>query len=285
MPRPLGSHGSPAPLSGGRSDFGDDHRMPVIDPDTADPAELSEEEYLANYDPTRYHRPSVTVDVVALTIHQGRLSVLLIERAGHPFRGFWALPGGFRDPDESLDAAARRELAEETGVDLDDAHIEQLATFGDPGRDPRGDVISVAYMAFVPDLPLPTAGSDAAAARFWPVEDLEGADAPELAFDHAEIIAAGVERARAKLEYTNLSTFFVSEPFTVADLRRVYEATWGVELHAPNFRRKVTSTPGFITPTGETVNLGRGKPAVLFTRGEATTLAVPILRPDEDGAL
>ncbi len=241
---------------------------------------VTEEEFLASYDASRYHRPSVTVDVAALTIHQGRLSVLLIQRAGHPFRGYWALPGGFRNPDESLDSVATRELAEETGVDLDDAHIEQLATFGDPGRDPRGDVISVAYLAFVPDLPTPSAGSDASAARFWAIEDLDGDDAPELAFDHARIIETAVERARAKLEYTNLATYFVTEPFTVADLRRVYEATWGVELHAANFRRKVTSTPGFITPTGETVNLGRGKPAVLFERGPRSTLTVPILRPE-----
>jgi 8-oxo-dGTP diphosphatase len=253
-----------------------------FDPDAVDPASLTEEEFLAAYDPGRYHRPSVTVDVVALTIHHGRLCVLLVQRAGHPFRGCWALPGGYRNPAEPLDAAARRELAEETGIELTDAHIEQLATFGDPGRDPRGDVVSVAYVAFVPDLPLPTAGSDAAAARFWPVEDLGDVDGPPLAFDHADIVAAGVERARAKLEYTNLATFFVSEPFTVADLRRVYSAVWGVELHANNFRRKVTSTPGFLVPTGESVNLGRGKPALLFSRGPATVLSVPILRPDAD---
>lgn len=258
--------------------------MSDFDPDAVDPSTISEEEFLAAYDASRYHRPSVTVDVVVLTVRQGALCVLLVERDGHPFRGCWALPGGFRNPQESLDSAATRELGEETGIELSDAHIEQLGTFGDPGRDPRGDVISVAYLAFVPELPDPRAGSDAAAARFWPVEDLDAADGPVLAFDHANIIAVAAERARAKLEYTNLATFFVSEPFTVADLRRTYSAVWGVELHAANFRRKVTSTPGFLVPTGEHVNLGRGKPAVLFTRGPSTTLSVPILRPDTDPA-
>lgn len=244
----------------------------------------AEAEFLAQFDLGTLAPVAVTVDVVALTIRHGLLSVLLVLRAGHPFRHRWALPGGFKQADESLDDAAARELAEETGLDLRRAHLEQLGSYGDPGRDPRGHVVTVAYLAFLPDLPLPVAGSDARLARYWPVADLDGDDAPRLAFDHSRIVGDGVERARAKLEYTNLATRFVEEPFTVADLRRVYEAVWGVALHPNNFRRKVTSTPGFVVPTGVTVNLGRGKPAELFTRGAATTLAVPLLRPERDEA-
>jgi len=242
------------------------------------PVGQSEADFLAGYDMSAFTPTTVTVDAVVLTIRQGQLCVLLIERNGHPYRGCWALPGGFKEPDESLDDGVRRELGEETRIDLDEAHIEQLGTYGDPGRDPRGHVVSVAYVALVPDLPLPTAGIDARRARYWPVEDLEGPDAPLLAFDHARIVADGVERARAKLEYTNLATRFVEEPFTVSDLRRVYEAVWGVAVHPANFRRKVTSAPGFAAVTGQTVNLGRGRPAELFERSQPTTLAIPILR-------
>lgn len=238
----------------------------------------TEAEFLATYDMAAFAPTAVTVDAVTLTIRQGRLSVLLIQRDGHPYLGAWALPGGFKGPDEALGTAMRRELEEESGIQVAAGHVEQLGTYGDPGRDPRGHVVSVAYLAFIPDLPLPSAGSDARLARFWPLEDLEGPDAPPLAFDHAAILVDGVERARSKLEYTNLATRFVEEPFTVADLRRVYEAVWGSEIHPNNFRRKVTSTPGFAADTGRTVNLGRGKPAELFRRTEPTTLATPILR-------
>ncbi len=241
-----------------------------------------EAEFLAGYDMAAFPPTAVTVDAVTLTIRQGRLSVLLIQRDGHPHRGAWALPGGFKSPEEDLDTAMRRELEEETGIQVAAGHVEQLRTYGNPGRDPRGHVVTVAYLAFVPDLPLPTAGSDARLARFWPVEDLEAPDGPPLAFDHAEVIADGVERARSKLEYTNLATRFVEEPFTVADLRRVYEAVWGTEVHPNNFRRKVTGTPGFAADTGQRVNLGRGKPAELFRRTEPTTLAIPILRTTDD---
>lgn len=243
---------------------------------------VTEAEFLAGYRLEDYPAVAVTVDVVCLTIIDGQLSVLLVQRAQHPYRGCWALPGGFRNPRETLDAAATRELSEETGISLDVTHIEQLATFGDPGRDPRGDIISVAYLAFAPGLGQPRAGSDARAARFWPIADLTGDDAPTLAFDHPAIIDAGVERARAKLEYTTLATAFVAAPFTISDLRRVYEAVWGVDVHAANFRRKVTTTDGFVVPTGETINLGRGKPAVLFNAGPATWLDAPIMRPEPE---
>jgi 8-oxo-dGTP diphosphatase len=234
-----------------------------------------ERAFLAAYDPSAYAPMAVTVDVVILTILDGQLSVLLIQRADHPYRGRWAIPGGFVEADENLDSAARRELKEETGIEAG-VHIEQLAAYGDPGRDPRMRIVSVAYVAMMPDVTGPRAGSDASAARFWPLADvLERRRAP-LAFDHARILADALDRARAKLEYTSLATTFLDDPFTIADLRRVYETVWGVRLHAANFRRKVLSTPGFVVPTGQV--RGRGR-AELFRRGTVARLHPAILRP------
>jgi 8-oxo-dGTP diphosphatase len=241
-----------------------------------DEPDLDEAAFLAAYDPTAYPPVAVTADVVLLTIRQDRLNVLLVQRAGHPFRGHWALPGGFVESDEDLDDAARRELREETGVDASPGHLEQLRTYGRPGRDPRVRVVTVVYLCLMPDLPAPVAGSDAAAARFWPVDDV--LDGPMLAFDHAEIIADGVERARSKLEYTSLATAFVDEPFTISDLRRVYEIVWGVELDYGNFRRKVLSTDGFVIPTGEVAPTGRAN-AELYRRGSLLLLQPAMLRP------
>lgn len=221
---------------------------------------------------------SLTVDIVMLTIRDGDLCVLLIERAREPFAGRWALPGGFVDPGEDVEDAAARELAEETGVERFGGYLEQLRTYAAPGRDPRGRVVSVTHLAFAPDLPNPVAGDDAAAARWWNVGDLE-ADPSILAFDHAQILADGVERARAKLEYTTLATSFVTAPFTLGELRAVYEAAWGVDLDVPNFRRKVLGTPGFVIDTGERVSVGRGKPAALYRPGPATDLHPAMLRP------
>jgi 8-oxo-dGTP diphosphatase len=244
--------------------------------------------FLAHYDSSQYPPVAVTVDIVLLTVRAGRLAVLLVERRGHPFRGQWALPGGFVEPDEDLGAAARRELQEETGVLVasgDDAaelgFLEQLRTYGEPHRDPRMRVVSVAYVGFTAQSAL-IAGSDAADARFWTVDDLaiDGVGSPDgapLAFDHARIIADGVERARAKLEYTTLATAFLDEPFTLGDLRRVYEAVWAEPLHEGNFRRKVLSTPGFVEPTGQSARTD-GRPAALYRRGRALRLHPPILR-------
>ena len=237
---------------------------------------MDERSFLATYDPRRFPPVAVTVDVAILTVRGGELCVLLVRRGIHPHRGRWALPGGFVGEREDLDTAARRELVEETGVDVP-AHLEQLRCYGGPRRDPRMRVFSVAYVALVPDVSPPTAGTDAAEARFWSVADLEiGSTA--LAFDHRDILADAVERTRSKLEYTSLATSLLPEPFTMTDLRRVYECVWGVQLHPANFRRKVLATPGFVTPTGERQPTGRGW-ADLYTRGGTTQLHPALLRP------
>jgi 8-oxo-dGTP diphosphatase len=226
---------------------------------------------------------AVAVDVVVLTIRDGALCALLIRRGIAPYRGRWALPGGFVHADEDLDAAAGRELTEETGMPAGAVHLEQLATYGSPRRDPRMRVVSVTYLALAPDLPLPVAGSDAAAARWTPVEPVLG-QAQALAFDHHRILADGVERARAKLEYTPLATAFCTPDFTVSQLRHVYETVWGTRLDPRNFHRKITGTPGFLEPTGATTTRDGGRPAQLYRRGSVTLLHPPMLRtPPHDG--
>ncbi|MFF9476535.1 NUDIX domain-containing protein [Streptomyces roseolus] len=232
------------------------------------------------YDPRAFEPFAVTVDLAVLTVRAGRLHVLLVQRGQEPYAGTWALPGGFVLPRESAGTAARRELAEETG--LPDAtvaglHLEQLRTYTEPDRDPRMRVVSVAYTALVPDLPEPRGGGDAAEARWLPYDEV-----PPLAFDHDVILADARGRVGAKLEYTCLATAFCPPEFTLGELREVYETVWGVPLDRPNFRRKVLTTPGFVEPvegpprrTG-----GRGKPAALYRAGEATALHPPLLRPE-----
>lgn len=220
---------------------------------------------------------AVAVDLVVLTVRNGSFLTVVVERGIPPFEGGIALPGGFVLADETLAEAATRELSEETGVASDSAHLEQLATYGDPDRDPRGRVVSVAYLAFVPDLPNPVAGSDAAGAGLESVDDLLAVP-NHLAFDHHRILSDGVERARAKLEYSTLATAFCPPSFTVAELRRVYEAVWGFALDPRNFHRKITSTPGFVEETGEKTTRQGGRPAQLYRRGNARFLHPPFLR-------
>ncbi len=223
---------------------------------------------------------ALTVDLVILTIRDDQLAVLTVRRGVAPYRDRWALPGGFVVDDEDLMHAALRELREETGVVAKSVHLEQLATYGDPKRDPRGRVVSVAYLALLPDLLSPTAGSDAADARWVPVDELLG-NTKTLAFDHHQILRDAVERARAKLEYSPLASAFCSEEFTIADLRRVYEIVWGVPLDPRNFHRKVSKTAGLLEPTGRSTTRDGGRPAELYRRGPATMLHPPMLRPKD----
>jgi 8-oxo-dGTP diphosphatase len=219
----------------------------------------------------------LAADLVILTVRDGALQVLLIRRGIAPYRGRWALPGGFVRPDEDLEQTARRELAEETGLSSDRIHLEQVATYGAPDRDPRGRVVSVAYLALVPDLPAPVAGTDAASASWVEVAEVL-ADPGRLAFDHHRILSDGVERARAKLEYSPLAAAFCPPEFTISELRGVYEAVWGTPLDPRNFHRKVTKTPDFVEPAGATTTRDGGRPAQLFRRGTATTLYPPMTR-------
>ncbi|MFH8366545.1 NUDIX domain-containing protein [Streptomyces sp. NPDC018031] len=250
------------------------------------------------YDPSAFPPFAVTVDLVVLTVRKHALCALAVRRGEPPYQGRWALPGGFVRADEDLSAAAARELAEETGLLAHEpslpappnaAHLEQLATYGDPQRDPRMRVVSVAHLALAPDLPAPRPGGDAHSVRWAPVESLldqegsfrhDGEVSPPLAFDHARILADGVERARSKIEYSSLATAFCPREFTVGELRRVYEAVWGVALDPRNFHRKVTGTPGFLVPTGGTTTRQGGRPAQLFRAGGATLLNPPMLRPE-----
>jgi 8-oxo-dGTP diphosphatase len=251
---------------------------------------------MSPYDPSVFPPFAVTVDLVVLTVRRHALCALAVRRGEPPFQGRWALPGGFVRADEDLTAAAARELSEETGlcahsaeVPAQDngAHLEQLATYGAPKRDPRMRVVSVAHLALAPDLPAPRAGGDARSARWASVETLlaagggrEDEQAAPLAFDHAQILADGVERARSKIEYSSLATAFCPPEFTVGELRRVYEAVWAVALDPRNFHRKVTGTPGFLVPTGGTTTRQGGRPAQLFRAGGATLLNPPMLRPE-----
>ena len=222
------------------------------------------------------HPPfAVTADLVVLTLTGDELCALVVRRGVEPFLGGWALPGGFVRADEDLEDAARRELAEETGLAPGTVHIEQLAGYGAPDRDPRMRVVTVAYLALAPDLPVPRAGTDAAEARWAPVRELAG---ERLAFDHDRILADGLERARAKLEYSPLATAFCPPEFTVAELRRVYELVWDTRLDPRNFHRKVTGADGLLEPTGRTTTRDGGRPAQLYRRGKAELLYPPMLR-------
>jgi 8-oxo-dGTP diphosphatase len=204
------------------------------------------------------HQPiQVTVDIVVFTVHEQTLQVLLIERGIDPFKGRYALPGGFVRAEETLEQAAFRELLEETGTK--GVYLEQLYTFGDPHRDPRGRVVTVAYYALVPTDKSPLlAGTDAATAGWYPVSAL-----PPLAFDHRKIVEYAVDRLRNKLEYTNVGFQLLPAKFTLTALQALHEAILGKPLDKRNFRRKVLGL-GLVKPSKEMQATGR-KPAQLFS--------------------
>jgi 8-oxo-dGTP diphosphatase len=204
-----------------------------------------------------YSRPGLTVDCVVFGFDEGELKVLLIKRALNPFKGRWALPGGFVRVNETLDDAARRELREEAG--LKDIFLEQLYTFGAVKRDPRERVVSVAYYALVKLGEHATrATTDAVDARWFPVSKL-----PELAFDHASIFATALARLKGKVRYQPIGFELLPPKFTLSQLQHLYEAVLRTDLDKRNFRKKVLSF-GLIVPLKEIQKTGRHRPAQLF---------------------
>lgn len=210
------------------------------------------------YNPASYDRPSVTVDVVLFAYRDDDLQVLLVRRKKWPYEDYWAIPGGFIQMGESLEQSALRELREETGVE--DVYLEQLYTFGDPERDPRTRVISVAYFALVgaDQARQVQGGDDAAEARWWSMVDL-----PALAFDHDRILRYAHQRLRWKLEYTALGFLLLPETFTLSELQAVYEAVLRERLDKRNFRRKIL-TACVLEETGQYRNGGQRRPARLY---------------------
>ena len=232
----------------------------------------------AGYDSARYPAFAVTVDVVILTMSRGLLHVLLVRRGVAPFEGMWAIPGGFKRPNETLDQAAKRELTAETGVDSASL-LTQFGAYGDPGRDPRMNVVTVAYLAVLREVSGILAGSDAAAAALIPVAEVLNGKIG-LAFDHAGIVRDAVERVAVDLDLRGIATAFVGPTFTLAEIREVYEAVWDVPLDAANFRRSVIAADGWVIPTGRRARPGAngGKPAQLFRAGRMWKLGSPIRR-------
>jgi 8-oxo-dGTP diphosphatase len=217
----------------------------------------SDEAKAHGYDPSKYERPSVTVDVVMMSLRQQDLQVLLIKRRSWPCEGMWAIPGGFVNMDESLETAAKRELQEETGVQ--NVYLEQLYTFGDPGRDPRTRVITVVYFALLPSQHLQIrAADDAVDVGWFPVHQL-----PPLAFDHDKILNYALERLRGKLEYTTIAFSLLPAQFTLRELQRVYEIILHRKLDKRNFRKKILAT-GILEDTGAKKMEGTHRPARLY---------------------
>ncbi len=204
-----------------------------------------------------YARPAVTVDITVFTVRNDELNILLIKRAEPPFQGGWAIPGGFVMEDEDLEEAAARELVEETGVC--DVYLEQLYSFGAPGRDPRGHTVTVAYSALIPSDNLElTASTDAEDAAWFAIDKL-----PELAFDHDEILEVALDRLVAKLEYSTLAFQLMPEAFTLTELQHVYELIERKEIDKRNFRKRILALNA-IEPTGEEKREGPHRPAKLF---------------------
>lgn len=220
--------------------------------------QTDEATFLDQYDPTAFPPVAVTVDVAVLSIRDGDLVLLAVERATHPFKNYWSLPGLFVKPDMTLEATAMEALSAKTRLFV--SHVEQLGTYGDPDRDPRMRVLSVAYLAFGPVGMTPEAGYHTTAASWIPILKVP----VQWPFDHGQIVYDAITRAQSKLEYTSLATRFLPETFTIADLRRVYETVWNQPVDAGNFYRKVKSSEGFVVPLG-----WLGKASEKNTKGSA----------------
>jgi 8-oxo-dGTP diphosphatase len=228
--------------------------------------------FLKGYNPENYERPSVTVELVIFTVVDSDLKVLLIKRAEHPFKGVWALPGGFVQVSnkgaqgEDIETAAHRELAEETGLAPRSCFLEQLYTFGRAGRDPRMRVVSVAWYALIPPEQAASihAGDEAAKVGWFSASD----EVPwmRMAFDHAEILQMGVERIQGKINYTDIAFELVRPTFTVGELRDVYEAIQGRSHDARNFRRRFQRliADGLVEQAPGKRHLGKSRPAKVW---------------------
>jgi 8-oxo-dGTP diphosphatase len=201
-------------------------------------------------------RMNVAVDIVIFTVQERALKVLLVKRGIPPFKDQLAIPGGFVLPDEDLDEAALRELREETGVS--DVYLEQLYSFGDPKRDPRDRVISIAYFALISADRTLKAGTDASEASWWLVRRT-----PKLAFDHAKILKYALDRLRNKLEYTTVGFQLLPPKFTLGELQGVYEAILEKRLDKRNFRRKIAELK-ILKPLSKEYRNDVGRPAQLF---------------------
>lgn len=237
-------------------------------------------DFLKTYDASEYERPSVTADIVVLTLDSSdELSILLIKRGEYPFKGCWAIPGGFLQAGkESIDEAAARELESETNID--NVYLKQLYTFGNPGRDPRTTVISVAYTALVPKHMLDIkAGDDAQDARLFKIKyDVNGIvftndgltiTESDLAFDHNEIIRMAITRLRNRIDYEDdaFSLLKNKNEFTISELKRIHETIKNRSLDLPNFRKTFLRdyvSSGKVKDLGKTV-VSKGKPARLYT--------------------
>lgn len=205
----------------------------------------------------KYPHPAVSTDIVIFTIRDKQLKLLLIMRAGEPYLGKWALPGGFVQIDEDLESGARRELAEETGIA--GVYLEQLYTFGAVDRDPRERVITVAYYALIPsDKIVLQAATDAEAVGWFSMDDL-----PDLAFDHQHIVAVAHQRLVAKLDYSTIAFQFMSKEFTLGELQDVYQIILREEMDRRNFRKWVLALEQ-IEETGEERRDGAHRPAKLY---------------------
>ena len=242
-----------------------------------------EQEFLKNYKPGDYERPSVTSDILVFTTDENRLQILLIKREGYPYRNCWAIPGGFVGMEESTLEAAKRELKEEAGIE--NVHLEQLYTFSEPDRDPRMRIISVAYMATVPKYKIKNhfSGDDANSSEIFDifldngklqlVGESDGliVTGNELAFDHEEIIKMAIERLKGKMNYSTIAFNFLENQraFTLRELYKIFNAVNGKEEDFSNFRKKIINAfsieKNFIEEIDVTENAdGKGRPSKIW---------------------